>query len=225
MSTVISIASVILSVICAFIGIAFTIDVYRADKTVLIHKEKLRMMLWVFLIVSFLIGVITKQPELALMEMVYTLAVFEDEVEYEVYDIFHISIGVLLIGQIFVKLMNGDYKYLLLGDLWVFDLIYFFIPLIFVISSIKTRGMADSLYMVNIWLYGVFLGIDTVLVLGVYLLGYVLGIIRKICVFYPQYKSIIGALKETQHLPFLWTLYISSMVIYGLVGIFVYQVI
>ena len=137
-------------------------------------------------------------------------AYMDKENDMEVYDIYHIAPIVCLIIGIIYKIINKQL------DTMALHSIYTYIPLIFTILTVKTRGFADTLAMTVYALLGIYLEIDALYIILGYFIGYLIQFIIQ-CIYCKKEKI---PFRDKPKRAFLPALYIGNSITISLVYLF-----
>lgn len=135
----------------------------------------------------------------------YFVGVCEDEKEKEVYTFFfHVSLvglAVMLVSTLIsgIVLPHGIINWIL----WI-------MPFVFIIVTSKTRGGADTDFMIVAYFCTFLMGLESIVILVMFFIGYVLQLSRQLCACAVEKKSY-SEVKKT-HRPFLLSLYLGFLV-------------
>ena len=132
-------------------------------------------------------------------------AYMDKEYDMNVYDIYHICAGMMICIEFIYKILKGTFVFSMIN-------IYDCIPIIFIILTVFTRGLSDTLAMIVYAMSCLIHYINPLYIIMGFLLGHVIQIIIQY--IYCKRKNI--KYKEKPALPFLPALYVgSSMAIFA----------
>lgn len=164
-------------------------------------EERGEVFFWPPLFLCVLLGYTTKDIVVTIFLIFYVIASIIDGYTKKVADVFHLIPFIAAFGFIIADILRKDSYLFHFG--WI-DYLFLFAPMIFCLFTIHTRGMADTLFMMNLWVLYIYLNRDMMVLLISYFLGYMIQFMYR--VLYCKEKHLAYT-DNTLRLPFLPSLF------------------